>query len=305
VNRATLPPRIVIYGDHGLGKTTFGAAAPNPIVLRTEDGLAGIRVPTFPIARSFGDIVNAINSLLSQPNHFQTFVLDSLDWTEPLVWAHTAFMGTKENIEDFGYGKGFKLADEHWRTLLDGLNALRANGMAVILIAHATVKRFNAPDTDPYDRYQLKLHERAAGLVQEWADVVGFVHLETNTVTKDAGFNQKTTRGVTTGRRLLSLEERPAFEAKNRFGMPAEIEFPRTGAWDLFAQACAGAYATPDDEPAAAADAPILTAGATANDSVPSEEELEREPVGRLIRSCSTLAAGISPGGRHHHQASD
>jgi hypothetical protein len=153
--------------------------------------------------------------------------------------------------------------------------------MTVILIAHATVKRFNAPDTDPYDRYQLKLHERAAGLIQEWADVVGFLHLETNTVTKDAGFNQKTTRGVTTGRRLLSLEERPAYEAKNRFGMPADIEFPRTGAWDLFAAACAGAYA--DDEPAPAAETPNITAGPTTSEPAPSADEVEQlqpEPVG-------------------------
>jgi hypothetical protein len=55
-NRATLPPRIVIYGDHGLGKTTFAASAPNAIVLRTEDGLAGLRVRTFPIARSYADL---------------------------------------------------------------------------------------------------------------------------------------------------------------------------------------------------------------------------------------------------------
>jgi hypothetical protein len=230
-------------------------------------------------------------------------VLDSLDWTEPLVWAHTAFMGAKENIEDFGYGKGFKLADEHWRTLLDGLNALRANGMAVILIAHAAVKRFNAPDTDPYDRYQLKLHERAAGLVQEWADVVGFVHLETNTVTKDAGFNQKTTRGVTTGRRCSPSRSARRSRRRTASACRRRSSSPRRRVGSLRA-GLRGAYATPDDEPPARTDDPerhrrrrrqrarTERRGARARASAP-DPQLQH------------LAAGISPGGRHHHQASD
>jgi polynucleotide 5'-kinase involved in rRNA processing len=28
-------PRVMIYGPHGLGKTTFGAGAPNPIFILT------------------------------------------------------------------------------------------------------------------------------------------------------------------------------------------------------------------------------------------------------------------------------
>jgi hypothetical protein len=70
-------------------------------------------------------VINALNTLYTKEHPFQTLVVDSLDWLEPLVWAHTAFMGGKDNIEDFGYGKGYKFADEHWRTFLDGLDALR------------------------------------------------------------------------------------------------------------------------------------------------------------------------------------
>jgi replication-associated recombination protein RarA len=36
----TEPPRIVIYGPHGIGKTTFGAAAPGSVILPIEKGLA-------------------------------------------------------------------------------------------------------------------------------------------------------------------------------------------------------------------------------------------------------------------------
>jgi hypothetical protein len=245
MNHATLPPRIVLYGDHGIGKTTFGAGAPSPIFLRTEDGLAGIHVPTFPIARTFGDVISALGTLYTTKHPFQTLTIDSLDWLEPLVWAHTAQLENKENIEAFGYGKGYVYADQHWRTFFAGLDALRAQGMTVILLAHSQVVRFNAPDTDPYDRYEIKLHKRAQAIVEEWADVIAFAHYEVHTVDKDAGFNKTTTRAVGVGRRILSVEERPAYNAKNRFNLPADLDFPRVGAFDVFAEACAPAYAAP------------------------------------------------------------
>lgn len=258
----TEPPRIVIYGPHGIGKTTFGAAAPSPVILPIEKGLAGIRgVKRFPLATSYADVINAINTLLKSEHSFGTLVVDSLDWLEPLVWEHTAIMGGQQDIESFGYGKGYKKADEYWRQVLDGFTALQEQkGMVIICTAHAIIKKFDAPDTDAYDRYQIKLHERASGLVAEWADVIGFAHLETVTVTKGKG-HDVSTKGQTSGNRVLSVEERPAYQAKNRYGMPAEIPFPKVGAWDLFAAAVAGAYEVPpapEPEPVAEAEPELL-----------------------------------------------
>ena len=36
------PPRIVLHGTPGVGKSTVAAHAPNPIVIQTEDGLGQI-----------------------------------------------------------------------------------------------------------------------------------------------------------------------------------------------------------------------------------------------------------------------
>ena len=242
-----LPPRIVLYGPHGIGKTSFGVSAPSPIVIRTEDGLGTLQVPAFPMAAHYTDVIGAIETLYRETHGFQTVVLDSLDWLEPLVWSQTALEGGKTAIEDFGFGKGYKYADEYWQRILDGLNALRGKGMTVICLAHANIKRFDAPDTEPYDRYQIKLHERASSLVQEWADVVGFAHYEIHTVETDVGFNKKVQRGVGVGNRILSVEERPAYYAKNRFALPADLPL----SWNAFVTACSAAYDTAAEQYAA------------------------------------------------------
>jgi hypothetical protein len=93
------------------------------------------------------------------------------------------------------------------------------------------IKKFNAPDTEPYDRYQMKLHERAIALVSEWADVVGFAHRRSSPSPRTPA-QKKVTRGTGGQRRLLSVEERPAYDAKNRYSLPADLEFPKVGAWE-------------------------------------------------------------------------
>src|SRR5690348_13381054 len=94
------PPRLVIYGVDGVGKTTFATRAPNPIVLRTEDGLGTIRVPTFPtIATDYAEVLRALSDLYTEPHGYQTLVIDSLDWLEPLVWQRTAMLHGKDHIE--------------------------------------------------------------------------------------------------------------------------------------------------------------------------------------------------------------
>jgi len=51
------PPRITIFGVAGIGKTSFGASAPNPVFLQTEDGLSSIDAPSFGVLRTFEEIL--------------------------------------------------------------------------------------------------------------------------------------------------------------------------------------------------------------------------------------------------------
>jgi hypothetical protein len=235
------PPRIVLYGVHGVGKTTFGACAPAPILMPFEDGIGKLEIAHFPILQTWGDTLDALGALINEQHDYSTVVIDSLDWLEPIVWAEVCKRHGKKDIEEFGYGKGYLFACDVWREFFDGLRVLRqTKSMAVVLIAHTEIKQFADPNSDPYDRYQIKLQPRASALAEEWADCVLFAGFKTYTAKADVGFNRKVTRGVGSGERVLYTEERPGFRAKNRYGLPAELPFT----WAAFSDALVGAPVT-------------------------------------------------------------
>lgn len=254
---AVRAPKVVIYGGPKVGKSTFAAGAPGAVFIQTEEGLDALDVVRFPMAGHFDDVLGAVATLASEEHDFSTVVLDSLDWTEPLVWQSVATTAKVDSIEDVGggYGKGYVEALKLWKDLLTGLDYLRdERNMAVVILAHDEIRRMTPPDGEPYDYAGLKLHRRAAAIVQEWADVIGYAAPRLAIRKDDVGFNKKHSRAISMNdQRTLYLGQNPAYVSGNRYGMPNEIPLE----WAAFAEHLPGAV--PIEPIAAVEKAPKLT----------------------------------------------
>jgi hypothetical protein len=272
------PFRVLLFGTEGIGKSTFGAGAPAPIFLDADVGTGELDVARFPKPDTWAECIEAIDTLLNEKHDRQTFVLDTADALEALIHREVCRANKKGSIEDFGYGKGFQYALDHWRTFIEKLNAIHAKGMHVVLLAHAQVKMFNNPAGDDYDRYRLKLNEKAAALLKEWPKAVLFANYKTYTHEKEGK-----TRVLGDGSRVMYTEHRPAFDAKNRYGLPFEMPLD----WAEFERAARTGQ--PADADAIAKDVDALLALVT-DEAVKKQAAESRERCGKDARKLSQLA---------------
>ena len=69
--RAAKPPRIMVYGAEGIGKSTFGSQAPKPIFVQTRGWARRDRLRKFPLATTFDDVTTALRQLQIQHTDYE------------------------------------------------------------------------------------------------------------------------------------------------------------------------------------------------------------------------------------------
>ncbi|MCL2306306.1 MAG: ATP-binding protein [Planctomycetaceae bacterium] len=230
------PPRLLIYGTEGIGKSTFGASAPKPIFVPTEDGLDNIECAKFPLCRSFDDAINCLDTLLKEQHDYRTVVVDSLDWLERLIWDHTCLQHRAEDIEKVGggYGKGYTIVLTYWRKFIDLLREIRQQrNMIVILLAHAQVRQHVDPETTAFDQFLPKLHKNANALVAEWCDAILMATREYGAAKGEKGG----------GQRILRCERSATCSAKNRYNLPETLPLN----WNALTRAMYGNAVKPNE----------------------------------------------------------
>lgn len=255
------PARLLFYGNPGIGKTTLAAEFEGTVWLQPEDGAPrGLRLNTFGHITSYDELLAHIGTLYHDPHDFQTVVLDTITATERMIFEKTCADNNVNTIEDIPFGKGYVYAQGLCAYLMSQLDFLRRDrGMTVIILAHADVQTFKDPETVSYDRYELKLHKKIVGPVVEEMDAVILLKKATTIHTEDSGFNKKRNHATGGDTIFMHTRDRPAFVAKNRFGMPSKIMFRLGHGYEALAPYLPGG----------------ALSGNASNDEVPEAEEDE------------------------------
>lgn len=210
-------PRIMMIGVEGVGKSTAGASMPNPVFVCGESGLVGpqfAEIPSFT-PENWGEILQFLDELAANRGDFKTVVIDTLDWVEPMLYSHVCAKNGHKNIEDFGYGKGYVVAQQEARQLLMRLDRLNLDGMNVLLLCHSQIKTVNNPVGDNYDHFESKLNAKISGIFREWCDCVLFAQFDM--YTRKDGMRSKAYGG---DGRIVQTTHSAAWDAKNRYGLP-------------------------------------------------------------------------------------
>jgi hypothetical protein len=209
--KKVLPPRIVLYGIEGVGKTTFGASLPNPFFICSEGGADQFNLQRVNVTE-VGQLDEIFTHLRKNMDSFSSIVIDSIDWLEEIFGLAIAQKEKAESLESIPWGKGPDLLKVEIKKLLKVLDWFRTQGKLICLIAHSEVKRFNDPDMDePYDRYTLKCNKKTTPTYKEWSDCLFFTNFKKVVVSNKA-------RGL--GERKVWANHSNSLDAKNRYSIP-------------------------------------------------------------------------------------
>lgn len=228
-----LPNRYGLHGLEGWGKTSFAAQFPKPLFIQTlgETGLETLidsgrlpETPHLPEVTSWTDLVHGLTLIASEKHDFKTLVIDTLNGAERLCFEHVRQVECEGSAEKFlAYGRGPEIAANHWRGFLNKLDEVRMRQrMIIMLLIHTKVTKFKNPEGSDFDRYQPELSAQSWSLTHKWLDVVLFGNF-LQTTAKDA--NDKRQKGLGGDKRILYCTRAAAWDAKNRIGLPAEIDF--------------------------------------------------------------------------------
>lgn len=226
------PQKAVIYGAEGVGKTTLAAQFPDPLFIDTESGTAHMDVRRIDRPATWEELLAIINEVAATKDICKTLVIDTADWAEQLAIVYVCGKYKKAGIKEFGYSKGYVYLAEEFNRFFASLDKVIATGIHVVVTAHAKMRKFEQPDEmGAYDRWETKLTKQVAPLLKEWCDMLLFCNYKTFVIQSDNVMEKAKVQG---GKRVMYTSHHPCWDAKNRHGLPDELDLDFAGIAHIF-----------------------------------------------------------------------
>ncbi len=229
------PPKMIVYGQPGVGKTTFAASA-GAILLDCENGAGAVGGLTrTPYLQSWPQMRKWLVEIASTPpDGVAAVAIDTIDWMVQRIVEHVVLDLDDKSPNDItntlgtahgGYFKAREIVQNIvYRDLLPMLNAVADHGIAIILLAHAANTKMTSPEGFDLRLAAPDLPHWISPPFIEWADAVLYASRDGD-------------------RRVLLTEGTNVILAKNRYSLPTELPL----SWPALMQALATNHNTTTD----------------------------------------------------------
>ena len=229
------PRMMVVYGAHGKGKSTLGAAAPGHLFLNYEDGVDEIGPTRTPHLATYDDHSEAWQNVVSGNWSFDWLVIDAVDSVETLLTTKVCEQHGVDAINDIGYGVGKQSLRKEWNKFLAALKYVRDKmGKNVLVIAHDMVIPQRDPDNPEYDKHYPKLvNKDFSEALVEVCDEVFYCFEDLRFSEEKGAFGKKEVKVRGGNGVLLRTTGKPSVTAKRRLEMEDVIPMN----WDVIQDA--------------------------------------------------------------------
>jgi len=251
------PPLTVIYGQAGVGKTTFSCKTGiDTVIFPIENGLASVsdlvksgavKVPK--LDGTYTGVIKNIDWLIRNPDSFGVAVFDTVDSLEDVIAEHLAqhdedvkrarnalgheTSSARAAVDSLAYGRGGVKMAGVFKSFLRRMDALKNAGIMPILLAHTEIKDHDTDAENSVRKQDLKLSRKNLPLLHECADLIlrmGFeISYSEGKGGKTVAVAQKDQNGE---KRILQSTASLTSGSKKRFNIPDVLRVNEK-TWDV------------------------------------------------------------------------